>query len=69
MQGASREVVVESTGLSHSTIYRAIRNQRAHGEYRGSTQETRLKTKDFSTYYRHTLSFIFNNCLLYQIAE
>jgi DNA invertase Pin-like site-specific DNA recombinase len=31
-QGNSRQAVVDSTGLSHSTIYRAIRNQRIHGE-------------------------------------
>jgi hypothetical protein len=65
MQSTSREVVVESTGLSHSTIYRAIRNQRAHGDIEASYKKPDRKLK-ISQHYRRTHSFIFNNCLLCQ---
>ena len=44
-QGDVRQTVVNSTGLSHSTIYRAIKNQRVHGNIDAPRKKTGRKPK------------------------
>jgi hypothetical protein len=44
-QGSSRQDVVDSTGLSHSTLYRTIKKQRVYGNIDAPHKKTGRKPK------------------------
>ena len=65
-QGQPRQDVVDSTGISLSTIYRATKNQRVHGDIEAPHKKSGRKPKMSQSIIDVLTSSTFNDCLLCQ---